>query len=69
MGVQYAYRAHRIIQQRPVTIYRLVAEGTIEVQIDNLHHSKRDLASSLLEGTEMSGKVSTDELLRLIQDV
>jgi superfamily II DNA or RNA helicase len=66
---QASDRAHRIGQQRPVTIYRLVAEGTIEAQIVDLHHQKRDLASSLLEGTEMSGKVSTDELLRLIQDV
>jgi hypothetical protein len=34
----------------------------------NLHQHKRDLADSLLEGTDMSGKISTDELLRLIQE-
>ncbi|KAM3093659.1 DEAD/DEAH box helicase [Phormidesmis sp. 146-12] len=65
---QASDRAHRIGQHRPVTIYRLVAEGTIEEKIVNLHHHKRDLADSLLEGTEMSGKVSTDELLRLISE-
>jgi superfamily II DNA or RNA helicase len=65
---QASDRAHRIGQHRPVTIYRLVAKGTIEEKIVNLHHHKRDLADSLLEGTEMSGKVSTDELLRLISE-
>jgi SNF2 family DNA or RNA helicase len=64
---QASDRAHRIGQQRPVTIYRLVAKGTIEDQIVDLHHQKRDLANSLLEGTDMSSKVSTDDLLRLIQ--
>ena len=64
---QASDRAHRIGQQRPVTIYRLVAKGTIEDQIVNLHKTKRDLADSLLTGTDMSSKVSTDELLALIQ--
>jgi SNF2 family DNA or RNA helicase len=64
---QASDRAHRIGQQRPVTIYRLVAKGTIEDQIVDLHHQKRDLANSLLEGADMGSKVSTDDLLRLIQ--
>nr|WP_019507794.1 C-terminal helicase domain-containing protein [Pleurocapsa sp. PCC 7319] len=63
---QASDRAHRIGQQRPVTIYRLVTKGTIEEKIVDLHQHKRDLADSLLEGTEMSGKISTDELLRLM---
>ena len=63
---QASDRAHRIGQQRPVTIYRLVAKDTIEEKIVNMHQSKRDLADSLLEGADVSGKVSTDELLRLI---
>ncbi len=65
---QASDRAHRIGQQRPVTIYRLVAKDTIEEKIVDLHQHKRDLADSLLEGTEMSGKISTDELLRLIAE-
>lgn len=64
---QASDRAHRIGQRRPVTIYRLVAKNTIEEKIMDLHQHKRDLADSLLEGTEISGKISTDELLRLIQ--
>jgi SNF2 family DNA or RNA helicase/tetratricopeptide (TPR) repeat protein len=63
---QASDRAHRIGQQRPVTIYRLVAKGTIEEKIVNLHQQKRDLADSLLEGADMSGKISTDMLLQLI---
>jgi superfamily II DNA or RNA helicase len=65
---QASDRAYRMGQQRPVTIYRLVAKGTIEEQIVALHHQKRDLASSLLEGTDVSGRVSIDDLLRLIQN-
>ncbi|MGD1865652.1 MAG: DEAD/DEAH box helicase [Phormidesmis sp.] len=64
---QASDRAHRIGQQRPVTIYRLVAKGTIEDKIVGLHKTKRDLADSLLTGTDMSSKISTDELLSLIQ--
>ena len=63
---QASDRAHRIGQKRPVTIYRLVTRGTIEEKIVELHQHKRDLADSLLEGTEISGKMSTDELLRLM---
>jgi SNF2 family DNA or RNA helicase len=63
---QASDRAHRIGQRRPVTIYRLVARGTIEEKIVALHHHKRDLADSLLEGADMVGKISTEELLNLI---
>jgi superfamily II DNA or RNA helicase len=63
---QASDRAHRIGQQRPVTIYRLVTKDTIEEKIVDLHHRKRDLADSLLEGAEMSAKISTEELLQLI---
>jgi superfamily II DNA or RNA helicase len=64
---QASDRAHRIGQKRPVTIYRLVAKGTIEEKILELHAQKRDLADSLLEGTDISGKISIDALLQLIR--
>ncbi len=66
---QASDRAHRMGQKRPVTIYRLVTQGTIEEKIVELHQQKRDLADSLLEGTESSSKMSTNDLLKLIQEV
>ncbi len=65
---QASDRAHRIGQQRPVTIYRLVAQNTIEEKIVALHHHKRDLADSLLEGSDMSGKLSAQDLLNLLSE-
>lgn len=64
---QASDRAHRIGQLRPVTIYRLVMKDTIEEKIVDLHAAKRDLADNLLEGSDLSGKMSADELLELIQ--
>lgn len=64
---QASDRAHRIGQKRPVTIYRLVAKGTIEAKIVALHKTKRDLADSLLTGSDVSSRISTDELLALIR--
>ncbi len=65
---QASDRAHRFGQKRPVTIYRLVAEDTIEEKIIQLHHTKRDLADSLLEGSDQSARLSVTELLSLIKD-
>jgi SNF2 family DNA or RNA helicase len=63
---QASGRAYRMGQQRPVTIYRLVAENSIEEQIVGLHARKRDLADSLLEGGEVSAKLDADALLALL---
>lgn len=65
---QASDRAHRIGQTRPVTIYRLVAQYTIEEKIIALHNSKRDLADQLLEGSDQAGKLNAGELLDLIAD-
>ncbi len=65
---QASDRAHRIGQKRPVTVYRLVVKNTIEEKIVALHQKKRDLADSLLGGADMSGKMSANELLRLIKE-
>ena len=64
---QASDRAHRIGQQRPVTVYRLVAENTIEEKIVKLHALKRDLADSLLEGSDVSGKLSAKDMLEMIR--
>jgi superfamily II DNA or RNA helicase len=49
---QASGRAHRIGQQRPVTVYRLVSAGTIEERIVELHQHKRALADGVLEAEE-----------------
>ena len=64
---QASDRAHRIGQTRPVTVYRMVAEGTIEEKIVQLHHSKRDLADKLLADTDRSAKISSAELFELMK--
>ncbi|MDP3651491.1 MAG: DEAD/DEAH box helicase [Rhodoferax sp.] len=65
---QASDRAHRIGQTRPVTIYRLVAQDTIEEKIVDLHKTKRALADSLLEGSDMAAKMSADDMLALLQE-
>lgn len=65
---QASDRAHRFGQTRPVTVYRLVAAGTIEEKILQLHDKKRDLADSLLDGTDVSAKLSADDLMDLLKD-
>jgi SNF2 family DNA or RNA helicase len=64
---QASDRAHRIGQERPVTIYRLIMQDSIEEKILRLHHDKRDLANDLLEGSETTGRLSEDELLDLLR--
>jgi superfamily II DNA or RNA helicase len=64
---QASDRAHRMGQLRPVTIYRMIAKDTIEEKIVALHSHKRDLADSLLDGADISGKMSADDLLGLMR--
>ncbi len=64
---QASDRAHRIGQTRPVTIYRLVTRGTIEEQIVDLHHRKRDLADRLLESGDTPARLDPAELLALLR--
>ncbi len=63
---QAADRAHRMGQMRPVTVYRLIMKNSIEEKILTLHKGKRDLAADLLSGSDVSGKISEEELMRLI---
>jgi len=64
---QASDRAHRIGQTRPVTVYRLVVKDSIEERIVDLHNEKRNLAESLLAGSETAGTLSSSELLTLMQ--
>ncbi len=60
-------RAHRIGQEKVVSVYKLIAKGTIEEKIVKLQEIKKDLADEILNGE--SGNImsmSKDELLELI---
>ena len=60
-------RAHRMGQQRPVVVYRLIAKGTVEEQILSLHEEKRDLVDSVLSGADAAGRLTTQDLANLIR--
>ena len=64
---QASDRAYRMGQQRPVTVYRLVAQHTIEEKIVTLHASKRELADSLLDGGDLSARLDGAALLELLR--
>ena len=61
-------RAHRIGQKNKVTVYRLIAKGTIEEKIVKLQETKKDLADKVLnfeEGVSLAN-ISKEELLELL---
>jgi SNF2 family DNA or RNA helicase len=62
-------RAHRIGQTKPVTVYRLIARGTIEEQIIRLHGDKRALVAGVLDGTDVAARLTTKDLLALLAAV
>jgi SNF2 family DNA or RNA helicase len=64
---QASGRAHRIGQQRPVTVYRLVREGTLEDRILSLHQGKRELADAVLDGSDVRAAPAPEELLALMR--
>lgn len=61
-------RAYRIGQQQNVTVYHLVSKNTIEEKILRLHQSKRNMADALLEGSDVSNKLTAAQLLDMIGD-
>jgi SNF2 family DNA or RNA helicase len=60
-------RAHRIGQERPVTVYRLITKDTIEESIVLLHQNKQALADALLRGGSQAAQLSAGELVGLIE--
>jgi SNF2 family DNA or RNA helicase len=61
-------RAHRIGQQRPVTVYRLVTAGSIEERIVALHRDKRLLADGILDGQDSAAPLGAEALQALLLD-
>ncbi|MBQ6734093.1 MAG: SNF2 helicase associated domain-containing protein [Lachnospiraceae bacterium] len=60
-------RAHRIGQERIVTVYKLIAKGTIEEKILKLQETKRQLAEDILSGESISeASIDREALLELL---
>ncbi len=63
---QAADRTHRIGQDKPVMVYRLVARGTVEERILELQQHKRQLADQALLGADQALALTKDDLLSLL---
>ena len=63
---QAADRAHRIGQERPVMVYRLVAEETVEERILLLQQRKREIDDAALAGTDRAASLTRQDLLELL---
>lgn len=61
-------RAHRIGQTKPVTVHRLITEGTVEDRVAELLERKRDLADRVVgTGESWIGNLDDDALRSLIE--
>ncbi len=64
---QAADRAHRIGQDRPVMVYRMVAKDTVEERVLELQSRKRALADAALSGGAAGGlQVTRDDIMALL---
>lgn len=59
-------RAHRIGQQRCVSVIRLITQHTIEEKIMRLHEKKQSMSDDILDGTAESFKLSYDDILEMV---
>jgi SNF2 family DNA or RNA helicase len=64
---QASDRAHRIGQDKPVFVWKLVSEGTVEEAILALQERKQALADAVLAGQSAGASLSIDELEDLLQ--
>ena len=64
---QAADRAHRIGQDRPVLVHRLVAEDTVEERILALQEQKRAIADAALGEADAAAGLSRQDLLALLE--
>lgn len=65
---QASDRAHRIGQERPVTVYRIIAADTIEEKIIRLHQNKRSMADALLQDADMHAQISAEDVAKLLRE-
>jgi SNF2 family DNA or RNA helicase len=63
---QATSRAHRMGQEEPVTVYRLITRGSIEEAVLSMHAEKRKLAEGVLAGKSARSTLPTEDLLALL---
>jgi len=63
---QAADRAHRIGQDKPVMVYRMVARDTVEERILELQERKRRLADAALSEAGGAAQITREDLLALL---
>jgi superfamily II DNA or RNA helicase len=63
---QAADRAHRIGQERPVLVHRLIAQDTVEERILALQEKKRALAGVATEAGAQAAGITREDLLALL---
>jgi SNF2 family DNA or RNA helicase len=63
---QAADRTHRIGQDKPVLVYRVVAEDTVEERILTLQARKRALAQAALGSADQAAAITRADLLALL---
>lgn len=59
-------RAHRIGQQRCVSVIRLISEHTIEEKVLRLHEQKKELYDDILDGTNQTYKLTYEDMLDMV---
>ncbi len=64
---QAADRAHRIGQDKPVMVYRLVAQGTVEEKILELQERKKAISEAALGEAHAAASLTRDDLLALLE--
>jgi len=66
---QASDRAHRIGQKKKVFVYKLYSEKSIEEKVLELQKKKKEIFDALFgEGTQTTGKITRDQLLKLISE-
>ena len=62
-------RTHRIGQVKPVTVYKLIAKGTLEERINSLQRRKRDLSDRVMAGGSLVRQLTTQDIENLLAPI
>ncbi len=62
-------RAYRIGQDKPVFVYKMITEGTVEEKILEMQAKKQALADALFSDNSQNRKISADDLRSLFEPI